>query len=113
MSKSSKGVKLTGAEYAAFVKDPWGPDWYWDDTLFLHNGAEVDDIGEVADTDTIVLLEGIIFKGHDFDAERIDALPFARKWLKAQTCTSITVEVPNEHVAAFKLDMRKLGYRVL
>ena len=44
----SKGVKMTGAEYRAFTAAEWGPDWYWDETVFLHNGEEVYDIGEVS-----------------------------------------------------------------
>ena len=108
-----KGVKMTGAEYTAFTNSEWGPGWYWDETLFLLNGEEVDDIGTVQPDDKIVILDGVIYKGSDYKADTVSALTFARRWLKAQTVTSVTVEVPNECVDAFKAEMKSLGHRVL
>ncbi len=107
------GVKMTGAEFMQFTAEPWGPDWYWDETVFLHNGVEKDDIGECAETDEVVILEGTIFKGQEIASVSIDALPFARKWLKARTITSLTVEVPKDQIEAFKADMAAKGLRVL
>jgi hypothetical protein len=104
---------MTGAEYAAFTADEWGPGWYWDETLFTLNGEEVDDIGEVRPDDEIVMLEGTIYKGDTPRAEAISALNYARRWLKKQAFTSIVVEVPNEDVASFKKDMKERRYRVL
>ena len=107
------GLKMTGAEYKAFTAAPWGPGWYWDETDFLHNNVEKDDIGEVEDTDTIVILSGTIYKGDTPRAEAIDAVAYARKWLKAQAFTSVIVEVPNDQVTAFKADMKSKGLKVV
>ena len=92
------GLKMNGAEYKAFTTAEWGPDWYWDETVFLWNGKEVEDIDneEVADTDQITIVEATIFKGSDMDSEAIDGVRFARNWLKAQTMARLLVEVPRE-----------------
>jgi hypothetical protein len=109
-----KGVKLTGQEYNDFCNsDVWGKDWYWDETLFLHNGKEVDDLGELDPTDEVILLEGTVFKGSTHDAVAVDALAFVRKWLKARTVTTLMVEVPKDQIEAFKADMRAKRLKVL
>jgi hypothetical protein len=107
------GVKMTGAEYTEFTAAEWGPDWYWDETRFLHNGVAKDDIGAVVPTDEVILVEGTIYKGQEANSACIDALPFARKWLKARAVTSLIVEVPNDQVAAFKADMKAKSFKVL
>lgn len=107
------GVKLTGEEFNEFTTcDLWGEDWYWDETRFRLNGVEVDDIGEVQPTDEIVLLEGTIFKGYEVQAEAIDALVFARKWLKQRHLTTLIVTVPKDQVDSFKAEMKVKGYKV-
>ncbi|ARK07550.1 hypothetical protein LAV_00175 [Sphingobium phage Lacusarx] len=109
----AKGVKMTGAEFTAFTAADWGPDAYWDDTVFRHNGEEVDDLGTVEPTDEIVILSGIVIFGYEAGAKAECALKFARKWLKSQSHTSITVEVPNGDIATFKADMKARGFKVL
>lgn len=107
------GVKLTGQEYNEFCNsDVWGEDWYWDETLFRHNGKEVDDLGELDPADEVIVLEGTIFKGSTHDAVAIDAVPFVRKWLKSRSVVTVMVEVPKEQIEAFKADMKAKNLKV-
>ena len=107
-------VKLTGQEYNEFCNsDVWGEDWYWDETLFLYNGKEVDDLGELAPIDEVVVLEGTVFKGSTHDAVAVDAVAFVRKWLKARTVVTVMVEVPKDQLVEFKAAMKAKKLKVL
>lgn len=109
----SSGVRLTGQEYLDFVGSEWGPEWYWDDTLFRHNGEEVEDIGEVQPSDEVVLLEGTIYKGYGPGAGTLSALTFCRKWLRQRKVTTLIVEVPNEKVESVRVTLAERGCKVL
>jgi hypothetical protein len=108
------GVRMTGAEYKAFTGFEWGPDWYWDETAFLHNDVEKDDIGEVDDTDVIVILAATIYKGQEANSEAIDGVRFARAWLKKRNSTSLIIEVPNPVLDSVKALLKGVkGVRIV
>lgn len=91
-------VTMTGAQYKAFLSSKWGPDAYWEDTEILKNGEPVEDDCDsdqsiYADTDTVTILCGTIIPDQSQPpslVEYVDAVKFARKWLKAD------LRVPSE-----------------
>ncbi len=105
-----KGVKMTGAQFNAFVNDPiWPEEAYWDDTLFRLNGEEVDDFDKIEPSDEIVILEGYVFLGGNNDT--IMATTFARRWLKAQTHVVVMVTVPREQKDDLKNICMEMGWK--
>ncbi|WCS27196.1 hypothetical protein LOK46_10385 [Methylobacterium sp. NMS14P] len=110
-------VKMTGAQFKAFLATEWGPDAYWEDTEILKNGEEVDegrdsDPTYYADTDTVTILGGTIIPDQSQPPsliEYVDAVKFARKWLKAQSTVTLVVEVPREHAEWFASGIKGMG----
>ncbi|SCW95798.1 hypothetical protein [Ancylobacter rudongensis] len=93
------GVKLTGAEYKAFIASDWGhPDAYWDDTSFKVDGQKTDDIDDQAlNDDAIVeILAGYFFADQKMSTRGVKATTFVKKWLKKHTTFTVTVIVPKE-----------------
>lgn len=108
------GLKMTGRQYNMLCDAEWGPDWYWDDTVFMHNGVEVYDIGTAKLTDEIILKEGTIHCGYEPGAERLDALVFARAWFKKNNTISVVVEMPKDIRFEFEDSIRHLkGVKIL
>lgn len=110
-------VKMTGAQYKAFLATEWGPDAYWEDTEILKNGEAVEgdrdsDPTLYADADTVTILGGTIIPDQSLPPsqhEHIDAVKFARKWLKAQSTVTLVVEVPRQHAEWFASSIKGMG----
>lgn len=103
-------VKMTGAQFKAFLAAEWGPDAYWEDTEILKNGEVADEDRDsdptyYTDTDIVTIQGGTIIPDQSLppsQLEHIDAAKFARKWLKAQSTVTLMVEVPREYAEFFK-----------
>lgn len=107
-------VKMTGAQYKAFLAADWGPDAYWEEAEISVNGQEAPEDGvdeaSIKDTDVITITGGAICQDqvkrpHDW----INAEPFARKWLKAQSTVTLMVDVPREHADQFVTMIQGVG----
>lgn len=117
-------MKANGADLIRFWKEwPPGPGVYHDDSPFVENDTghlcTVDEDGSAAAVldphqkyafDYGVLgWQGAGPKPGDFN----DDLPAVfRRWLRAQSHTSVTVLVPNEEAQAFKASCVQRGWRV-
>jgi hypothetical protein len=110
-------VKMTGAQYKAFLASNWGPDAMWEETEIFRNGERVpeeedSDPSLYADGDIITIAAGTIIPDQDAPAEDIvflDAVKFARKWLKAQNTVTLMVDVPREHADRFAQMIAEIG----
>ena len=97
-------VKMTGAQYKAFMEADWGPDAMREEAEITINGEPVpedfcdDERTLMKDGDLITVSGGVLYPDqtgrprHFIDAER-----FARKWLKDQSVVTLLVEVPREY----------------
>ena len=106
-------VKMTGAQFKAFLAAEWGPDAYWEETEITVNGEPMpDDCDDafVKDADTITITGGVIYQDQVHNPQScINAEPFARKWLKAQSTVTLMVEVPREHADWFAKSFQATG----
>lgn len=115
-------VKMTGRQYKAFLAASWGPDPMWEDTEILRNGKPVEqdndsDPNGYADEDMVTIVAGTIIPDQSVPPgqhEHVDAVKFARQWLKAQSVVTLLVEVAREDADAvttminrFDIDQRK------
>lgn len=95
----------------------WGPDAMWEETEILRNGEPVDegsdsDPGEFKDSDIVSIIAGTIIPDQAAPAgslEYIDAVKFARKWLKTQNTVTLMVDVPREHADRFAEMIADIG----
>lgn len=107
-------VKMTGAQYKAFLAAEWGPDAYWEEAEIAVNGEPTpDDINEeefIKDGDTVTITGGAICQDQVKHPHNwINAEPFARKWLKAQKTVTLMVDVPRELADQFVTMIAALG----
>ena len=110
-------VKMTGAQFKAWLATEWGPNAMWEETEVLRNGELVEqdvdsDPGIYADTDTVTLVAGTIIPDQNATPsamEYLDALKVARKWLKSQTTVTLMVDVPREHADFFAKSFESTG----
>ena len=104
-------VKMSGAEYLAFVGSDWGQGQYWDDTAFKWNGVEIDNIDQddIAPGDAIVLLSGTIFRESDTEF-RQDAVDFFNAWRRERETITLAVEVKKADTEAFSKMLEASGY---
>ena len=115
-------VKMTGRQYKAFLAASWGPNAMWEDTEILRNGKPVEqDVDSepdgFADEDIVTIVAGTIIPDQGLppgQQEYIDAVKFARKWLKDQSVVTLLVEVAREDADAvtamidrFDIDQRR------
>lgn len=103
-------VKLTGADYKAFLEDAsvWKEGYWFESDHVTVNGEEVgDDYDETTldDADKVTITGGCLYLGSDIGAESIDYEKRLRKWLKARTVTTVVLEINNDqlenHLASF------------
>jgi len=110
-------VKMTGAQFKAWLASDWGPDAMWEDTQVIRNGELVDeerdsDPAAYADGDTVILVGGTIIPDQSVAAsqmEYVDAVKHAKKWLKSQSVVTLMVEVPREHADWFAKSFEGTG----
>jgi hypothetical protein len=108
--------KMTGAEYNAFMHADWDSllgltDAYVSGEEVTIDGVdEIDDGQVIADTAKVVIYSGCIMANEDVNMSLETC--FSR-WKKAQTKTTLCVEVPNESVEAFKTFVASLKGKVL
>ena len=107
-------VKMTGAQYKAFLAADWGPDAMWEEEAVTVDGDDFDtcdgDVGAIPDASLVVLTGGVIIPDQMArQTQEIDAERFARKWLKAQTTVTLMVDVPREHADWFASSIKGMG----
>lgn len=109
-------VKMTGAQFKAWLNSDWGPDAMWEEEDYTVNGAEVledesYDTDKIADTDVVVLKSGIIFTDQNDirHCPTISAVTHAKGWLKAQSTVTLMVDVPREHADWFATTIKGMG----
>lgn len=111
-------VKLTGAEWAAFMDDKaeWPEGAWFDDEQITVNGTAWEegwDGEQLEPSDKVVLIGGAFYPDESartfFDSEAK-----VRKWLKARNVTILTIEVVNEAAADLKAELKaRTGVKVL
>lgn len=103
-------VKLTGAEFLAFMNDKafwYDGRWYEDAVISINGGEEFDWDGEaIAPTDKIIWQGGCLYETADVGSISYDLERKLRAWLKARSVTTFLVEVPNEQVEAFRAHLK-------
>ena len=113
-------MKLTGAEFNAFMVDPavWTEGKWYDDLY-----AEVDGVPHDLDIDfakdplpvsaKVRVEGGCLYRDGGVNSTFDDFESALRKWLKARTVTIVTLEVPNSQMAALKNQAKDCKWRIL
>lgn len=108
-------ITVSGAQFKAFYADPhfWPEDGetFHDDVLFEIDGERTADMDTDKLSDTakvsVVYGGGVMGLGNDMGLDE-----YLEKWLKTQTTTLLSVEVPNEKLDAVKAALEALGCTV-
>ena len=107
-------IKLTGAQLKAFLNDTefWPEGRWMDDDVVERNGEVEEDFDwlSAADTDSIKLIDGVVFEDNGDEVGGL--VPLARRWLKAQTSTCFLVTVDKTKEEEIKALIRKAGGKV-
>lgn len=110
---SKPDLKITGAEYKAWIASDWGhPDAHWDDYQAVVDGVEVDDIDDdtVSDTAVIEIYGGVVLLGNGKD---MSAKSHFNRWKKAQTSATVAIEIPKDKLDELKARVAALGGKLL
>jgi hypothetical protein len=90
-------MKTNGATWKAYL-DSWPEGQWFDDSDEMYDGKAAEDLVP-ADSAEVEVTCGVIFRNEQ-DREGMDLVPHFRRWLKAQTHTSLVVQIPKEQEAA-------------
>jgi hypothetical protein len=109
-------TRTTGAEYKRFMADDtwWPAGAYHEDESIDVDGIALDgdtNVLDLSDTAEIVIDGGIVFDANGSDLAGFEA--FFRKWKRAQSTVTMTVEVPRDKVDAVKRAIIKAGGKIL
>lgn len=108
-------VKLTGAQWNAFVRNPWPEDWWVDDEEITVNGVPTKDPADIKDTDVIQVTGGYVSGVANEEGEEAVLHSFERlirKWLKEQTTASLSVTCQKDRVQEVTAAIKAAGGRV-
>ena len=111
-------VKTNGATWKKFYQDPafWPSEAWHEGEEITVNGLSVSDsdfdLTAMKDADHIAVTGGVVYllKG-GYDGPTLEA--HFRKWLKAQTTTTLLVEVDRARLEAVSAAVEAAGERVL
>lgn len=111
-------VKLTGAEYKAFMDSDWG-DCFMDDYVIAINGVDFEQMGggledaedAMQPSDKVVIKGGDIFTTNESSYVRSLEAHF-KLWRKKQTTAILSVECPNDKLDAVKAAIVAAGGKV-
>lgn len=122
-------VKCTGAEFLRFYNDKaW---WFsregktaqsddentvWEDACVLVNGEQIaeyefDFDKDLKPTDTVSVSGGVVF-GKVVGAKEPSVEAYLKRWLKAQSTTSILIDCPKEKLDAILAAIKAAGGKV-
>lgn len=107
---------MSGADYKAFMNSDWDTlfglteAWVESAEVMVDGVDEPEDITTIPDTAKVVIYGGCILAKEDVDMSFEQAFT---RWKKAQTLTTLVVQVPNERVQEFLLALKGLHGKVV
>lgn len=106
-------IKTFGYQYKQFINDDWGQN-ICDDVYLLVNGEEYeDDENLIADDAKVVIDGGVVYTDPNMDQELCSYESYFRRWRKAQTQTTVMVNVPLDKLEEFKKMLKDLNARIV
>lgn len=111
-------IKTIGLEFKQYYADKsaWPKDAYHDDAVIIVDGVDADeedlDLEKVADTAIITITGGGVYGLKADSSAAISMETHFRKWKKAQSFTTMVIQVPNEQVLEVIAIMNRLKLSV-
>ena len=109
-------VKTTGAEFKRFYEDPvfWPEDTWHEDTVITVDDNECEDIEvEAINDSSIVVIEGGVLMGPQWEHEGPSLETYFKRWRKQQTTSTFLVQCDNAKLDAIKAAIKAAGGRIV